>query len=134
MTKNGQSTTVRTMMAISTSSSSVFRMPCYHTLRVMKQLNSKVDRSSFHSHWHFERLVNSAESGEGIELPQPSLEPAGPSVFAPHKVVTRGRKRKDNSTRRNRSQFELTAGAQRPGRVGGETSRVRYHPALRSQY
>jgi hypothetical protein len=36
----------------------VFRiLPCcYHTLHVMKQLNSKlkVDMSSFHSHWHFE--------------------------------------------------------------------------------
>jgi len=106
----------------------VFRMPCYHTLRAMKQLNSKVDRSSFHSHWHFERPGNSPESGEGIELPQPSLAPPGPLIFAPYKVVTRGRKRKDNSTRRNRSQFEHTAGTQRPGRVGGETSRVGYHP------
>jgi hypothetical protein len=106
----------------------VFRIPCYHTLRAMKQLNSKVDRSSFHSHWHFERPGNSPESGEGIELPQPSLAPPGPSIFAPHKVVTRGRKRKDNSTQRNRSQFEHTAGTQRPGGVGGETSRVGYHP------
>jgi hypothetical protein len=81
----------------------VFRMPCYHTLRAMKQLNSKVDKSSFHSHRHFERPGNGPESGEGIELPQPSLEPPGPSIFAPHKVVTRRRKRKDNSTDLNLS-------------------------------
>jgi hypothetical protein len=52
-----------------------FRMACYYTPRSMKQFNSKVDRSSFYSHWHFERPVNSPEKySEGIELPQPPLE------------------------------------------------------------
>ena len=51
-----------------------------------------------------------------------------PIFFAPHKVVTRGRPRKDRSTRRDPSQFEIAASPaasqRRPGRVGGEISAV----------
>ena len=42
----------------------------------------------------FERPGNGPESVEGIELPQPLLEPPSPSIIAPHKVMTRGCKRK----------------------------------------
>ena len=101
-------------------------IPCYHTLRLMKSLNSIVRMEDFHCHWYFERPQ--VDDNEPLQLPDPPAPPAGPAIFAPRKVVTRGRKRKDHSTRRDPSQFEVTTGIAplaRPGRVGGETSRVR---------
>jgi len=109
-------------------------IPCYHTLREIKRLQTKVTKAKFHKHWHFERPVSSVEDGEVVELPPapPPESTANPHIFAPHIVVTRGRRRKDRTTRRDPSQFELTAGttplappSQRPGLVGGETSMVR---------
>lgn len=109
-------------------------IPCYHTLREIKRLKTKVTKAKFHKHWHFERPVSSVEDGEVIELPPSPPEPitASPHIFAPRKVVTRGRRRKDRTTRRDPSQFEITAGttppaprAERPGLVGGETFIVR---------
>ena len=83
----------------------------------------EVTKHDFHKHWHFVRPVSAPQDGEAAELP--SLPPPRPlpNIFAPHVVQTRGRPRRDHSTRRNPSAFELTAGAQvhRPGRVGGES-------------
>ena len=100
-------------------------IPCYHTLRNIKRLNAIVRMEDFHPHWYFERPV--VNDNKPLQLPDPLAPPAGPTIFAPRKVVTRGRKYKDNSTRRDPSQFEVTIGTAppRPGRVGGETSRVR---------
>ena len=99
---------------------------CYHTLRDMKHLNATLRMEVFHPHWYFERPI--VDDNEVLQLPAPLLAPPGPAIFAPRKVVTRGRKRKDNATRRDPSQFEVTAGTTppaRPGRLGGEVSRVR---------
>ena len=69
-------------------------IPCYHTLREIKRLKTKVTKAKFHKHWHFERPVSSVEDGEAMELVPPSSpEPVttSPRIFAPRKVVTRGR-------------------------------------------
>ena len=103
----------------------IYGIPCYYTLRDMKRLKVLVRKEDFHAHWYFERPI---VDNTALQLPAPPPAPPGPTIFAPLKVVTRGRKRKDNSTRRDPSQFEVTAGIAppaRPGRVGGETSRVR---------
>jgi hypothetical protein len=111
----------------------IYGIPCYHSLHEMQQLKVNIARHHFHRHWHFERPVNTAEDGERIELPAPPPAPPAPTIFAPHVVVTRGRQRRDRTTRRDPSQFELTQGplapppARRPGRVGGETSAVSYN-------
>jgi hypothetical protein len=95
-------------------------IPCYHTIRVMERLELTITRADFHKHWHFDR------PGEAIQLPVPPAPPQRPNIFAPHVVITRGRPREDRSTRRIPSQFEATAVVRRrrPGRVGGEISRV----------
>ena len=79
-------------------------IPCYHTLRDMKRLSATVRIEDFHPHWHFERPVAlDDDDREALQLPAPPPAPPGPIIFAPKKVVTRGRKRKDNSTRRDPS-------------------------------
>ena len=96
-------------------------IPCYHTLRELRARKVTVTKYHFHRHWHFERDAS-------IPLPLPPAPPASPVIFEPYKVVTRGRRRKDRSTRREWSQFELTSGPpahpERPGRVGGKVSQV----------
>ena len=96
-------------------------------IRLLKQFNRKVTRHDFHKHWHFVRPVNTPQDGEAAELPPSPPPPPRPNIFAPHVVRTRGRPRRDHSTRRNPSAFELTAGTQarRPGRVGGESFSVK---------
>src|SRR3984957_17179663 len=104
-------------------------IPCYHTLRTLRALKSMVGCEDFHPHWHFQRPVASPADGAARHLPAPP-DP----IFAPHRVVTRGRTRKDRSTRRDPSQFEATAGIPqpRPGRLGGERSAVRSLASLTS--
>lgn len=97
-------------------------IPCYHTIREFRAARITIKKGHIHSYWHFER-----DTGL-ITLPPPPPPPQDPTIFAPHKVVTRGRPRKDRSTRRDPSLFEITASAaasqQRPGRIGGEISAV----------
>ena len=99
-------------------------IPCYHTLRTLRALKSTVGYEDFHPHWHFQRPVVSPADGAARYLPAPPPAPPGPAIFAPYKVVTRGRTHKDRSTRRDPSQFEVTAGITqpRPGRLGSEAS------------
>lgn len=96
-------------------------IPCYHTIREFRAAKITIKKGHIHSYWHFERDA-------GIPLPPPPPPPQDPVIFAPHKVVTRGRPRKDRSTRRDPSQFEIAASPaasqRRPGRVGGEISAV----------
>ena len=107
-------------------------IPCYHTLRTLGALKSTVGCEDFHPHWHFQRPVASLADGAARHVP-PSAPP-GPAIFAPHRVVTRGRTRKDRSTRRDPSQFEVTAGITQPppGRLGSERSAVRSLASLTS--
>lgn len=109
------------------SFTTIHNIPCYHHIRLLKQFNRKVTRHDFHKHWHFVRPVNTPQDGEATELPPSSPPPSRPNIFAPHVVRTRGRPRRDHSTRRNPSAFELTAGTQarRPGRLGGESFSVK---------
>jgi hypothetical protein len=112
------------------SFTTIYGIPCYHHIRLLKELNRKVTKHDLHKHWYFERPVNVPQDGEAVELPPPPPPPPPPplaNIFAPHTVKTRGRPRKDHSTRRNSSAFELTAGTQTngPGRVGGESFPVR---------
>ena len=108
-------------------------IPCYHTLQAAKQHNTTITKEYFHRHWHFDRAIEDEIHGEAVELPPEPPEPEGPHILAPLVVVMRGRPRKDRTTRRDASSWEVTAAAeatastpatQRPGRVGGETSRV----------
>src|SRR5947209_259518 len=71
-------------------------IPCYHEIRDRKRLSIKITKDEFHPHWRFERPSN----GEALGLPNPPLEQQGPVVFKPYIVISRGRKRKDKSTRR----------------------------------
>ena len=80
-----------------------------------------IKKGHFHLHWHFERA-------QSLTLLPPAPPRPGPTIFAPHKVVTRGRPRQDGSTRRDPSLHEVVAPSQprqRPGRISGETSQVR---------
>ncbi|KAN0075974.1 hypothetical protein V8E54_007244 [Elaphomyces granulatus] len=74
----------------------------------------EVTKHDFHKHWHFVRAVSAPQDGEAAELLPPFhlLDRFPTNIFAPHVVRTRGRPRRDHSTRRNPSAFELTAGAQ----------------------
>jgi hypothetical protein len=95
-------------------------MPCYYSLRELKARKITLTKHHFHSHWHFKREAT-------ITLPPQPAPPSSSIIFAPYKVITRGRRREDRSIRRNQSQFKLTAGPSllpRLGRVSGETSRV----------
>jgi len=96
----------------------IHSIPCYHTLCDLSALSLTVTKHHFHRHWHF-------ESDTSIPLPPPSAPSATPIIFPPDKVVTKGRRRQDRTTRHDPSAFELSAGplpAPRPGRIGGETS------------
>ena len=99
----------------------IYGIPCYHSIRGLKDAKITIKKGHFHLHWHFERA-------ESLALPPPAPPRPGPTIFAPRKVVTRGRPRQDGSTRRDPSLYEVMAPPQprqRPGRIGGETSRVR---------
>ncbi|KAI9914227.1 hypothetical protein PsorP6_005855 [Peronosclerospora sorghi] len=77
----------------------IYAIPCYHEIRNMKRLSFKITKDDFHPYWHFERPFN----GKTLGLPEPPLAPPGPVIFKPHVVITRGRRRKDKSTRRDPS-------------------------------
>jgi hypothetical protein len=105
------------------SFTTIYDIPCYHEIRLQKQLKRRITKHEFHKHWHFVRPVSAPQDGEAAELPPPPPLPPQSNIFAPHVVKTRDRPRKDHSTRRDLSAFELTASteAHRPGRVGGES-------------
>jgi hypothetical protein len=93
-------------------------------------------RASLHKHWLFVRPINTIEDGEQIELPVLPPAPPAPRIFAPHTAVTRGRRRKDHTTRHDPSQLELTQGppACRQGLISGEeTSAVSYNCTIKQQ-
>lgn len=99
----------------------IYGIPCYHSIRGLKDAKITIKKGHLHLHWHFERA-------QSLALPPPAPPRPGPTIFAPHKVVTRGRPRQDGSTRRDPSLHEVVAPSQprqRPGRIGGETSLVR---------
>ncbi|KAI9912015.1 hypothetical protein PsorP6_008975 [Peronosclerospora sorghi] len=111
----------------------IYGIPCYHEIRNRKRLSVKITKDDFHPHWHFERPFN----GKALGLPEPPLPPPGPVIFKPHFVITRGRRRKDKSTRRDPSAWELAthrlqaqAQIQRPGRVDGATSAAIISPHI----
>ncbi|KAI9911673.1 hypothetical protein PsorP6_009152 [Peronosclerospora sorghi] len=100
-----------------------------------KRLSFKIAKEDFHPHWSFERPFND----EALGLPEAPLAPPGPvsHIFKPHVVITRGLRRKDKSTRRDHSSWELStqrlqAQTQilRPGRVGGATSAAINSPQI----
>ena len=98
----------------------IYGIPCYHQVRDRERLSVAITKDDFHPHWHFERPFN----GEALGLLEPPLAPPGPIIFRPNVVVTRGRKRKDKSVRRDPSAWEIANRTQtrRPGRIGGATS------------
>jgi hypothetical protein len=114
----------------SSSFETINGIPCYHTIRELKRLNVKITKNHINKHWHFNRPVQSPADGEAMVLPPEPAPPPGPSIFAPHVVRTRGRPRRrrgeENTTRRGPSRFEINSAppASRPGRLGGEVSRV----------
>jgi hypothetical protein len=85
----------------------------------------KVTKADLDAHWHFDR-----EALESFQLPPDPPESEGPSIFPPHVIRTRGRPRRDHTTRRDPSRHEIlqhppaASSARRPGRVGGEESMV----------
>ena len=99
----------------------IYGIPCYHSIRGLKDAKITIKKGHFHLHWHFERA-------QSLALPPPLPPRPGSIIFAPHKVFTRGRPRQDGSTRRDLSLHKVMAPSQprlRPGHIGGETSRVR---------
>lgn len=102
----------------------VYGVPCWHELHHIRALKLQLDAGHFDSFHHFARLEQTGFLR--IPTPPPASEPV---IFAPHVVTrVRGRKRKDNSIRRDLSQWELEdfrlQQSQRPGRVGGSFSAV----------
>ena len=105
----------------------VHGVPCWHELHHIRALKLQLDASHFNSFHHFARL----EQTGFLRIPTPPPAPE-PVIFAPHVVArVRGRKHKDNSTRRDPSQWELEdiriRQSQRPGHVGGSFSAVSHH-------
>ena len=114
----------------SSAFTTVHGIPCYHEIRTREPLHLKITKNDFHSHWHFQRQLN----GRPIRLPPPPQQQPQPIIFEPNIVRTRGRPRRDNTTRRDSSSWEMTQAATqpriRPGRVGGATSRAKSSPAI----
>ncbi len=115
--------------ACSTYFEKIYGILCYHSLPQFKDRNVKVTKQDFDKHWHFDRPIQDPTDGEAMDLPPEPPAPEGPAIFAPHTVVTRGRRRKDRTTRRDPSGWERAAAVEssqqrRPGVVGGESSRV----------
>ncbi|KAI9917034.1 hypothetical protein PsorP6_016874 [Peronosclerospora sorghi] len=111
----------------------IYGIPCYHEIRNRKRLSVKITKDDSHPHWHFERPFNVKALG----LPEPPLAPPGPVIFKPHVIITRGRRRKDKSTRRDSSVWELATHSlqdqdqiRRPGRVGGANSAAINSPQI----
>src|SRR6266480_267724 len=99
----------------------IYGIPCYHSIHGLKDTKITIKKGHFYLHWHFKRA-------QSLALLPPVPPRPGPTIFAPHKVVTRGRPRQDGSTRRDPSLHKVVAPSQprqRPGCIGGETSRLR---------
>jgi hypothetical protein len=71
------------------SFTTIHGIPCYHEIRLQKQLKHKITKHDFHKHWHFVQPVSAPQDGEAAEVlppPPPSLPASQPNIFAPHVV------------------------------------------------
>ena len=117
----------------------VYGIPCWHELKVLHTANRKLTANDFDSFYHFER-INRTDILRSARPPLP-----GPTILLPNVVLSgRGRPRRDNTTRRDPSQWELGSRlrstpvtrpslTQRPGNLGGATSLIDTVSNLRCQ-
>jgi len=117
----------------------VYGIPCWHELKALRTVNRKLTANDFHSFYRFERINNT----DILKSARPPLP--GPAILPPNVVVrSRGRPRRDNTTRRDPSQWELSSRlrstpvtrqplTQRPGNLGGATSLIDTVSNLRYQ-
>lgn len=79
----------------------IWGIPCCHKQRLWSRLGRKVQASEFDTHWLWERRGANGVFQEAVRKPIPT-------IFDPAIVFGKGRPRRDNSTRRDLSQFELS--------------------------
>ena len=108
----------------------VYGIPCWHELKALRTAERKLTTNDFHSFYHFER-INQPDILKSARPPLP-----GPTILPPNVIVRgRGRPRRDDTTRRDPSQWELGSRlrstpvtfpslTQRPGNLGGATSLI----------
>lgn len=96
----------------------IWGIPCCHDLRAWAQAKRPVRADDFDTHWLWERQgIENVFQREGVASQVPT-----PTIFDPQVVIAKGRPRRDQSTRRDLSAFELSdPDRQTPGSTPSRT-------------